>query len=185
MPPRYAPPYTHRKGGQKLVDWVNGPLAGRCHLHIISGDPDAEFHGPNVTFHGRVPHDRLIGTFLPRMDILCLPTSLDMAPLVLIEAAAAGIPAVAYDLAGLPDIVLDGQTGILAPPGDEAGFVAALERLIASAPLRREMGAAARAHAHTNFNADDAFNHMIDDIAALAHGARDAEKRTFIDADPA
>lgn len=175
----------HRKGGQKLVDWVNGPLADRCHLHIISGDPEAEIQGPNITFHGRVPHDRLIGTLLPRMDILCLPTSLDMSALVLLEAAAAGIPAVTYRLGGLSDIVLDGQTGLLVPPGDESGFVAALEKLIESATLRREMGVAARAHAYQNFNADDAFNHMIDDILALAQGSSDVAKRAFIDADPA
>lgn len=160
----------HRKGGQRLVEWVNGPLAGRCHLHIVSGDPSARIGGPHVTCHGRLPHDALIGALMPKMDIACLPTQLDMAPNVLVEAAAAGLPAVTSRLGGIADIVLHGQTGFLAERHDDPAFIAALDELITSPQLRARMGRAAQAHASRKFDGGVVFNRMIDDICSVSNG---------------
>lgn len=158
-----------RKGGDKLAQWVTGPLAGTCHLHIVSCDPAAKLSGPGITFHGRVPHAELVRQLMPQMDMLCLPTQLDMSPHVLVEAAAAGLPSVSSELGGIGDIVLQGKTGLLLPPEDDAGFISALRTLISSPDLRRSMGATARQYAAKNFDVSRNMNDMLDDIINIAN----------------
>ncbi len=65
-------------------------------------------------------------------------------PTVLLEAASAGLPVVSTRHAGIPDIVADGDTGLLAAESDLDGLTALLRRLLDSGELRRRMGAAAR-----------------------------------------
>ena len=55
-----------------------------------------------------------------------------------------GRPVVASHIGGLPDIVVDGETGLLVPPGDELALRQALARLLADSGLRERMGALAR-----------------------------------------
>jgi glycosyltransferase involved in cell wall biosynthesis len=61
-----------------------------------------------------------------------------------LEAQAAGLPVVAQDIAGVPEVVRDGQTGFLTPPGDVAAFASAIERLLARNDERTIMAAEAR-----------------------------------------
>jgi glycosyltransferase involved in cell wall biosynthesis len=61
-----------------------------------------------------------------------------------LEAQAAGLPVVAQDIAGVPEVVRDGQTGFLTPPGDVAAFASAIERLLARNDERTIMAAQAR-----------------------------------------
>jgi glycosyltransferase involved in cell wall biosynthesis len=60
---------------------------------------------------------------------------------------ASGLPLVGYDDAAVSECVEDGVNGLSCPPGDEAAFIAHACRLAADAPLRRRLGAAARAEA--------------------------------------
>jgi glycogen synthase len=62
------------------------------------------------------------------------------------EAMAHGRPVVASAVGGLRDLVIDGETGLLVPPGDPSALREALERLLADFDLRRRLGAAAREH---------------------------------------
>jgi glycosyltransferase involved in cell wall biosynthesis len=64
--------------------------------------------------------------------------------LAYLEAQAAGLPVVAQDTAGVPEVVRDGQTGILTPPDDIEAFTSAIARLLARNDERRAMGEAAR-----------------------------------------
>jgi len=67
-----------RKGGDRLVRWMSGPLKDICHLHIVSGDPRVPESGANITAYGRVDHRQIVEDILPAMDVFCLPTLLDM-----------------------------------------------------------------------------------------------------------
>jgi glycosyltransferase involved in cell wall biosynthesis len=67
--------------------------------------------------------------------------------LVAVEAMQAGRPVIASAAGGLADIVVDGETGVLTPPGDPTALAAALRRLLADEGLRRAMGEAGRARA--------------------------------------
>ncbi|WP_292152755.1 glycosyltransferase, partial [Mesorhizobium sp.] len=61
-----------------------------------------------------------------------------------LEAQAAGLPVVAQDIAGVPEVVRDGQTGFLTPPGDVAAFTSAIERLLVRDDERTAMAGNAR-----------------------------------------
>lgn len=78
-------------------------------------------------------------------DVFVLPSihSEDM-PLAILDAMALGRPVVSTRLAGIPEEVEDGATGLLSEPGDAASLAAALERLIRDAALRTSMGEAGR-----------------------------------------
>lgn len=86
------------------------------------------------------------------MDILFLPTRRDSFPRVIMEAMSWGIPTVATRVDGIPEMVEEGETGLLAAPGDTDGFAAALERLLEDAALRWEMGRKARERAERLFS---------------------------------
>lgn len=157
-----------RKGAVDLANWIAGPLAGLAELHVVSGDPAAQALADRATVHGRVPNARLVSELLPSMDVLCLPTRSDMSPQVLAEAAAAGLPAVASRIGGIPDMIIEGETGFTVPAGDDAGFVAALTRLAEDRALTARIGTTARAHALEAFDATRNFNQLIDRMARLA-----------------
>lgn len=164
-----------RKGAVDLANWTAGPLSGLVELHVVSGDPAAQMLAEHATVHGRIPNTRLVSEILPSMDVLCLPTRSDMSPQVLAEAAAAGLPAVASRIGGIPDMIVEGETGFTVPAGDGAGFVAALTRLAEDRTLVSAIGAAARAHATRSFDASHNFNQLINQLAALARAGGSIE----------
>ena len=73
-------------------------------------------------------------------DIVVLTSSVDGMPLVILEAQALGKPVVASAVGSLPEMVLNGETGFLCPPGDVDAFCRAVETLADSEPLRRSFG---------------------------------------------
>ena len=68
----------------------------------------------------------------------------DGIPNVLLEAMATALPVVTTPVSGIPEVVRDGENGLLVPPADAAALAAAIERLAGSAALRERLGAAAR-----------------------------------------
>jgi glycosyltransferase involved in cell wall biosynthesis len=65
---------------------------------------------------------------------------------------AAGLPVVSSRVGGVPELVVDGETGILVRPGDASALAAALSSLIADPAKRRSLGAAGRARAEERFD---------------------------------
>jgi len=80
-------------------------------------------------------------------DILVLPSQFESFPIVLLEAMAAGLPVVATRVGGIPDILDEGETGVLVEPGNPLTLAKALEGLVRDGPSRRNMGRRARAKA--------------------------------------
>src|SRR5438128_1013787 len=75
----------------------------------------------------------------------------DIFPTVIIEAMAAARPVVSTRLAGIPESVLHGETGLLVPPGDRIALAQALQQLIQNPELRARYGRAARARVEQHF----------------------------------
>jgi hypothetical protein len=97
-------------------------------------------------------------------DAVAVPsTRPDPLPNSALEAAAAGLPVVAAAHGGLTEIVRDGQTGLLVPPGDHVALAAALARLAADPGEARRLGAAAAADARERF----ALPRMVDQVQAV------------------
>lgn len=82
--------------------------------------------------------------FLQNSDVALCPSFSEGLPNVVLEAMAAGLPVIASDVGGIPDLIKSGRTGLLVPPGDKAGLVDAIETL-QDAHLRSSIGRAARA----------------------------------------
>jgi len=95
-------------------------------------------------------------------DAALLTSDNEGTPVALIEAAAAGRPAVATDVGGVPDIVVEGA-GLLAAAGDEAALAARIARIAGEPELRRKMGARAREHVAEKFT----LARLLDDVDLL------------------
>lgn len=80
-------------------------------------------------------------------DVFCLPSRQEGFGIVLLEAMAAGLPIVASRAAAIPEVVPDGQCGLLVEPGDAAAFAAALDALLKDSGLRQSLGQAGRERA--------------------------------------
>jgi len=85
-----------------------------------------------------------IPDLLAASDIALLASRTEGMPGILIEAGIAGIPAAAYAIAGVPEVIVDRLTGLLAPPGDVGTLTSGVLALLEDARCRRDMGEAAR-----------------------------------------
>jgi glycosyltransferase involved in cell wall biosynthesis len=90
----------------------------------------------------------------PDLDLLVVSSNNEGTPVSAIEAMAAGCPVVATRVGGLPDLVTDGETGYLVPPGDAPALAATVARLLRDADLRLALGSAARASVAERFAVD-------------------------------
>ena len=95
-----------------------------------------------VAFAGlRTPEE--IARFHAAADLFAWPAVNEAYGMAILEAGAAGLPVVAGRVGGVPEIVADGESGILVPAGDAEAFAAGLERLLRDPALRERMGRAA------------------------------------------
>jgi glycosyltransferase involved in cell wall biosynthesis len=86
--------------------------------------------------------------------VLVQPSRADNLPLAILEAMACGRPVLGTRVGGIPELVLDGETGLLVDAEDPEAMARALDRLAASPELRRELGRKARERAAEHFSAD-------------------------------
>jgi glycosyltransferase involved in cell wall biosynthesis len=106
---------------------------------------------PGVTWHGRVGD---VAQIWRQHHVAMLLSYREGLPRSLVEAAAAGRPIIATDVAGCREVVQDAQEGILVPLGDIAAAARALTTLAANPHLRYRLGAAANVRFHERFTAD-------------------------------
>ncbi len=99
-----------------------------------------------ITLRGFVPHEQVPGV-LRSLDLLVLPSIYEEMGSVLAEAMACGLPVVASDVGGIPDVVSDGESGILVPPGDVSALTKALDGVLTDVRLRTRLGEEARRQA--------------------------------------
>jgi len=125
-------------GGGRRIDEVRQLAAGL-------GLADA------VHFLGERPD---VPDLLNAMDIFVLPSYSEGLSLALLEAMAAGKPVVATAVGGTPEVVTEGDNGLLIPPRDAAALAGALERLLADPALAQRLGANARNHVRAHFSLD-------------------------------
>jgi starch synthase len=135
-----------RKGGYDLLDaWRARNFAARAELDIVTdwdlggALPPGVRRWPGVAAYTDEWRARWAGA-----DAFVMPTRNEAFGLVFQEAAAAGIPAVGPDFNAVPEIIRDGETGLLVPPGDRAALAHAIETLVGSPDLRARMGRTAR-----------------------------------------
>lgn len=140
------------------------PIAERLHLRLVGDGPQADELrqlaeglgiGGRVTFTGRVPH-AMVPHELSRLDIYVALSRLDSESfgVAIIEAGAAGRPVIVSDAGGLPEVTLDGVTGLVVPRENPQAAASAMEKLLRDPTLRQEMGSAAQRHVRENYSWD-------------------------------
>jgi glycosyltransferase involved in cell wall biosynthesis len=107
----------------------------------------------DVRFAGAVGQDEL-GAFYEDAQLFCLPTFAEGLGVVLLEAMACGLPVVSSLVMGVPEVVDDGETGLLVRPGRPDLLAEAIERLAAAPELRERMGRAGRRRVVEEFDVE-------------------------------
>jgi glycosyltransferase involved in cell wall biosynthesis len=87
-------------------------------------------------------------------DIIAVPSHVEPLGNATLEAMAAGRPVVGSRVGGIPEMVVDGETGVLVPPGSPSALAGAIDRLVHERKLRSRMSVAARTRAHDSFGLD-------------------------------
>jgi glycosyltransferase involved in cell wall biosynthesis len=106
-----------------------------------------------VVMKGAVGQDEM-ASYYAGADVFCLPSFAEGVPVVLMEAMASGRPVVTTRIAGVPELVDDGVSGLLVAPGNAGQLAAALERLATSPEEREEMGRAGRQKVVEEFDSE-------------------------------
>ena len=136
------------------------------HLILIGGGPEEsaliqlsqQLHLEDcVRFTGEIPNAiRLLKGF----DIFCMTSFLEGLPNVVMEAAAAGLPIVTWQLPFYEELLTPGETALMAAPGDRASFEQAVQALINDQHLRERLGAAAQTQVTEKFSLDHYIQNM-------------------------
>jgi colanic acid/amylovoran biosynthesis glycosyltransferase len=188
VPPRIACvarllPY---KGHSVLLQAIAGaepPLAG-ARLELVGDGPSRDELereavrlgvGDRVRFHGSVPEPE-VAAVLAEADVFALPSiiapdgDMEGIPNALIEAMAAGLPAVSTYQSGVPELIDDGRTGYLAQPGDVDGLREALVRALTE-PDPAARARAARAVVEAEFSTQRSAGRLVELFRAVSAGA--------------
>jgi len=104
---------------------------------------------------------RDLGNVLAAIDLFVLPSLWEGLPLSLVLAMGAGLPVVTTAVAGIPEVVRHGESGLLVSPGDIDGLGAALARVVGNDAERASLGQAARAFVRPRFGVDGYVNQVV------------------------
>nr|WP_263324735.1 glycosyltransferase family 4 protein [Neobacillus sp. Marseille-Q6967] len=95
----------------------------------------------DVIFHGWVENPIEL---VSQSDVLILPSDTEGMPLTIIEAMSAGVPAIATNVGGVPELIVDGKTGFLIPPGSDKALIEKLTYFLENRQECKRMGEQAR-----------------------------------------
>jgi glycosyltransferase involved in cell wall biosynthesis len=141
-----------RKGGWRLLDMFRRRLHRSCELNLVTRDEVPPFPGVHV-HHDIEPGDPKLAELLARTAVFVFPSRIDTFGYALLEAMAAGVPVVAARVAALPEVVGDGECGLLVPPdADDDVFCTEIEALLEHPAARARMGAAGRRRVQERFD---------------------------------
>ncbi|MDY0220497.1 MAG: glycosyltransferase family 4 protein [Desulfobacterium sp.] len=107
----------------------------------------------NYRFVGRIPRKEMY-RFYSAGDIFAFPGIRESLGMVFLEAQSCSLPVIAFDNGGIPEVVDNGNCGLLIPPFDEHGFASAIAKLIEDPGLRKQMGENAADHIRKRHDLD-------------------------------
>lgn len=151
---------TEQKAHRVLFEAMASPSLSNLHL-IVVGDgelrDDLRSRVDALGIAGRVHFlgaRRDLGNILGAIDIFTMPSYWEGLPLSMVLAMGAGLPVVASRVAGIPEVVRDGVSGLLVDSGSSEQLARALESLVNDAALRARLGDEARAFVTPRFGVD-------------------------------
>jgi glycosyltransferase involved in cell wall biosynthesis len=107
----------------------------------------------DVSFRGAIGEEELHEAY-EGASVFCLPSFSEGVPVVLMEAMAMKLPVISTTITGIPELIEDGRSGLLVPPGRPDQLADALQRLLDDDSLRRELGARGREKVIAEFDAE-------------------------------
>ncbi|MEG4074101.1 glycosyltransferase family 1 protein [Microcoleus sp. Pol14C2] len=167
----YVGRFDPRKGIETLVRAVSLSAVPKADLKLIIGGGwrEGESDGKErdrigsiveelgmsdiTSFPGALSRD-ILPAYYAAADVCVVPSHYEPFGLVAIEAMACGTPVVASDVGGLKYTVVPQETGLLAPPKNEAAFADAIDRLLVDSVWRQQLGHTAHQHVETYFSWD-------------------------------
>lgn len=153
------------KGFEHLLRAAAIAKAGGTDIHVVLGG-DGPSRGALeqlagelgiagiVRFAGGIAHED-VPALLAQLDLFVMPSTWEGFGVAALEASAMRLPVIASDVHGLPDVVLDGETGILVPPAEPEAIAQAIAGLAGDAEMRRRLGDAGRAFVERQYRWDD------------------------------
>jgi glycosyltransferase involved in cell wall biosynthesis len=150
--------------GATLVIVGDGPQREALHARVAELDLESR-----VIFAG---NQRDVVPWMQALDIFALPSyANEGVPQALLQAMLVGLPCVTTHVGSMAELARDADTALIVPPQDSAALKRALERLIADAPLRERLGAAARKHCSATHSSERMLDQMeqVYREAASAH----------------
>lgn len=135
-----------KRPGLRLRLVGDGP--DRANLESLSNELGIE---SSVTFVGRLSEEDTLGE-IARSDLLVLPSLMEGLPIVLMEAMALGVPVIASGVAGIPELVEDGTTGLLFEPSNWSDLEVQIERLMMDRRLYDAVAERAREKVSAEFD---------------------------------
>jgi len=150
---------------------VNPGLANKVRLLIVGGGPDQEaleVHAKKMgidevtTFVGQVDHDD-VPDYLRQLDVYIAMSRQESFGVAILEASACARPVVVSDVGGLPEVVVDGETGFIVPSEDVAAAAKAILCLVFDPSLRIRMGQAGRKFVQKHYD----WNNSVIDMEAV------------------
>lgn len=170
-----------RKGGWQLLRVFAEALSDRCRLTLVTRDAVPATSGVEVV-GDLSPGDPRLHRILEETAVFALPTEIDKVPYSVLEAMAAEVPVVTTTVGAIPEMVIDGLTGLLVAPGDDRALGRAILRLLEDPSAGRRMGVAGRQRLLERFDARVTTASLVDtleearcrhaDRAASEHGHR-------------
>ena len=142
--------YVGRVSFEKRIDWLYAPVTRipDVRLAIVGSGPAdkqirTQFAETPTVFTGYLSGEELAEAYASA-DVLAFPSDTETLGFVAMEAMACGVPAVGARAGGVPDVIRDGENGLLFTPGDLGDLTEKLRRLLADPVLRRRLGRQAR-----------------------------------------
>lgn len=163
---------NERKGHRYLLEAMPG-LPEAVHLAVVGeGEGAGKLKhlarelGIDDRTHFLGRRDSVAG-IMAESDILVLPSLVEATPYVILEAMAMRLPVVASGIYGIPELVSDGETGLLVPPGDTVGLADAISALIGDSERRRRMGGEGRRVYESRFTIERSIGKTVEVYAEL------------------
>ena len=150
-----TPELVRRVPGVRVVIGGSGPLEGDLRGQALALDV-----ADSLVWPGHVPD---MACFLAALDVYVSPAATEAFGMAIIEAAAAGVPTVATRVGGVPEIILDGETGLLVAPHDPPALAQAIVGLLDDRKTAGRLADAARTRALTEFSPE----RMVDGTLAV------------------
>ncbi len=135
----------------RLVVYGDGPLRAELESAARELGSAAEFPGFVSDVEDKISE----------LDVFVLPSRGENLPIAILEAMAAALPVVATRVGGVPEVVVEGETGLLVEPEDAAGLAGALDRVASDEAFRQRLGRAGATRIVEHFDARSTARQMV------------------------